>query len=93
MPVDREWIARQVQRSAEFYRSNPTNPFTPSPTQTGAMEFDGEIPSHSKKGTTYHVTVRPSFASCTCPAFTQFARGRDCSHIKEVKRTLESDAR
>lgn len=83
---DPEWVDAQVQRYTEFYRSNSRNPFSPSP--SGAMEFDGEIPSHSKRGLTYHVIVKPQQSSCTCPAYTSFARGRDCSHIREVKKSL-----
>lgn len=83
---DPEWVAQQVQANTDIYRRyREHNPFRVS---DNAVEFDGPIPSAHKKGLTYHVVVRPGFASCTCPGFTTYNRGRDCSHITTVKKVL-----
>jgi hypothetical protein len=52
--------------------------------------FDGPIPSNSRKDLAYHVTIWRvgQRGECTCPAFTQFHKGRDCSHITTVRAAL-----
>jgi hypothetical protein len=89
-----EWIKRRVQefdeRAALYSRANATNPFS-ADLATDQIGFDGEIPSATRKGVTYHVTVRPNERpSCTCPARTKYAPNSECSHIRAVRRTLEN---
>jgi hypothetical protein len=96
-PVDREWVAAQVAANTAAYRGyrqrNADNPFKLVDPKTDAYRFDGEIPSSNFKrnGVTYHVTVEPNGPStCTCPGFTTYHRGQDCSHITAVKETLRN---
>lgn len=83
-----EWMQASGDRVVRGYAStNRSNPFA-QPTESGIL-FDGAIPSSRNKEVYYHVVVPTTgVASCTCPANSQFARGRDCSHITKVKETL-----
>jgi hypothetical protein len=85
----REWLRSKLQEYDAILASyREHNPFTVRP--GGVIEFDGEIPSNTRKGVTYHVTVKPDQrATCTCDGFTKWGRGKDCSHIRAVKKALE----
>jgi SWIM zinc finger. len=74
-----------MSRLNAYKKANPTNPFTGN--ESGLL-FDGAIPSSRNPEVQYHVTVSSTSQSCTCPAFSTYYRGKDCSHIKMVKETL-----
>lgn len=90
---DPEWVRAKVQEMTALYDAlNPTNPFRP--VEGGRFSFDGEIPSNTKKGVSYHVTLRPGERpTCTCPARTHYAPNSECSHIRAVRKTLEAPDR
>lgn len=82
--MTQDWIRESVERVTRQY--SQSNPFV---TQDPEVLFDGPMPSHRNPEVEYHVIVRSNGAgTCTCPGFTQYHRGQDCSHITLVKESL-----
>lgn len=91
-PVDKEWVRAVSSEVMARLNAYTRNPFTID-SATGRPRFDGSVPSSRNPEVFYHVVVPAdptAHATCTCPAYVQYYRGKDCSHIRAVKEAMNA---